>query len=73
LFIISLIEACTLGMHNSSSHGMHYYSLKRNIDKLFHDFSTFFWAPSGRQPFYQREEIQPVVTHMPSPNPSLVK
>lgn len=39
-------------------------SVKRNTEKLFHDFSTLFWSQSGRQPFSQREENQPVVTHI---------
>lgn len=39
-------------------------SIKRNTEKLFHDFSTLFWSRGGRQPFSQREENQSVVTHI---------
>lgn len=50
-------------MYKFNNHGMYDYSVKRNIHKLFHDFNALFWAQGGRQPFYQREERQPVVTH----------
>lgn len=60
----SLVAACSSGMYKFNNHGMHNRSVKRNTDKFFHDFSTLFWTQDGREPFPQREDNQPVVTHI---------
>lgn len=51
-------------MYIFNHHRMNNHGVKRNVDKLFPDFSTLFCAQSGRQPFHQKARKSSQWWHM---------